>query len=307
MTAVATLTSAGQAASADFLQQRPQFTALKRPFIEIVVPVLNEEKILRQSITRLNTYLQQQLPYKYQITIADNGSSDATQSIARALTQELQTVETVRFNQRGRGRALKFVWQSSTADIVSYIDVGLSTDLGSFLPMIAPLVSGHEVCEALRKEGDGTPILMLTAKDQNRDIVKGLDIGADDYLPKPFSFEVLLARIRALLRRPNDKQDEVLNVGDLQLDPATRTVLRAGKSIKLTNKEYAVLEYLMRNAGKVLSKQNIISHVWDFDADVLPNNVELFIMFIRRKIDKPFDHPLIHTVSGFGYKIEDKA
>lgn len=175
------------------------------------------------------------------------------------------------------------------------------------LDVMMPEMNGHEVCEALRKDGNATPILMLTAKDQNRDIVKGLDIGADDYLPKPFSFEVLLARIRALLRRPNDKQDEVLNVGDLQLDPATRTVLRAGKSIKLTNKEYAVLEYLMRNAGKVLSKQNIISHVWDFDADVLPNNVELFIMFIRRKIDKPFDHPLIHTVSGFGYKIEDKA
>lgn len=175
------------------------------------------------------------------------------------------------------------------------------------LDVMMPEMNGYDVCKTLREKGNSTPILMLTAKNQNRDIVQGLDVGADDYLPKPFSFEVLLARIRALLRRPNDKKDEILKVGDLQLDPATRKVTRAGKDIKLTNKEYAVLEYLMRNAGKVLSKQNIINHVWDFDADVLPNNVELFIMFIRRKVDKPFAKPLIHTISGFGYKIEDKT
>ncbi len=175
------------------------------------------------------------------------------------------------------------------------------------LDVMMPEMNGYDVCKTLREKGNSTPILMLTAKNQNRDIVQGLDVGADDYLPKPFSFEVLLARIRALLRRPNDKKDEILKVGDLQLDPASRKVTRAGKDIKLTNKEYAVLEYLMRNAGKVLSKQNIINHVWDFDADVLPNNVELFIMFIRRKVDKPFAKPLIHTISGFGYKIEDKT
>ena len=148
---------------------------------------------------------------------------------------------------------------------------------------------------------------MLTARDTERDIVEGLDMGADDYLAKPFSFEVLLARLRALLRRPNEKLEEVLRVGDLTLDPSLKKVTRANQEISLTAKEYAVLEYLMRNAGKVLSKEQIISHVWDFDADVLPNNVELFIMFLRRKIDKPFDSKLIHTVPGFGYKLEDKS
>lgn len=175
------------------------------------------------------------------------------------------------------------------------------------LDVMLPEMNGYEVCRALRKDGNQTPILMLTARDAERDIVEGLDMGADDYLAKPFSFEVLLARIRALLRRPNEKLEEVLRVGDLTLDPSLKKVTRAAQEISLTAKEYAVLEYLMRNAGKVLSKEQIISHVWDFDADVLPNNVELFIMFLRRKIDKPFDSKLIHTVPGFGYKLEDKS
>ena len=148
---------------------------------------------------------------------------------------------------------------------------------------------------------------MLTARDAERDIVEGLDTGADDYLAKPFSFDVLLARIRALLRRPNEKLEEIFQVGDLKLDPSSKKVTRASQEISLTAKEYGVLEYLMRNKGKVLSKEQIISHVWDFDADVLPNNVELFIMFLRRKIDKPFKSKLIHTVSGFGYKLEEKS
>jgi len=175
------------------------------------------------------------------------------------------------------------------------------------LDVMLPEMNGYEVCRALRKDGNQTPILMLTARDAERDIVEGLDVGADDYLAKPFSFEVLLARLRALLRRPNEKLEEVLRVGDLTLDPSLKKVTRAAQEISLTAKEYAVLEYLMRNAGKVLSKEQIISHVWDFDADVLPNNVELFIMFLRRKIDKPFGSKLIHTVPGFGYKLEDKS
>ena len=153
------------------------------------------------------------------------------------------------------------------------------------LDVMLPEMNGYEVCRALRKDGNQTPILMLTARDAERDIVEGLDVGADDYLAKPFSFEVLLARLRALLRRPNEKLEEVLRVGDLTLDPSLKKVTRAAQEISLTAKEYGVLEYLMRNVGKVLSKEQIISHVWDFDADVLPNNVELFIMFLRRKID----------------------
>ena len=175
------------------------------------------------------------------------------------------------------------------------------------LDIMLPEMDGYEVCRALRKDGNKTPILMLTARDAERDIVEGLDTGADDYLAKPFSFDVLLARIRALLRRPNEKLEEILQVGDLKLDPSLKKVTRASQEITLTAKEYGVLEYLMRNKGKVLSKEQIISHVWDFDADVLPNNVELFIMFLRRKIDKPFKSKLIHTVSGFGYKLEEKS
>jgi len=174
------------------------------------------------------------------------------------------------------------------------------------LDIMLPGMNGYEVCRSLRNDGNKTPILMLTARDAERDIVEGLDTGADDYLAKPFSFDVLLARIRALLRRPNEKLEEILQVGDLKLDPSSKKVTRASQEINLTAKEYGVLEYLMRNKGKVLSKEQIISHVWDFDADVLPNNVELFIMFLRRKIDKPFESKLIHTVSGFGYKLEEK-
>lgn len=175
------------------------------------------------------------------------------------------------------------------------------------LDIMLPSMNGYEVCQALRQDGKRTPILMLTARDAEHDIVKGLDTGADDYLAKPFSFEVLLARLRAILRRPNEKLGEILRVGDLTLDPSLKKVTRTSQEISLTTKEYGVLEYLMRNTGKVLSKEQIIAHVWDFDADVLPNNVELFIMFLRRKVDKPFGKKLIHTVPGFGYKLEDKA
>lgn len=149
---------------------------------------------------------------------------------------------------------------------------------------------------------------MLTAKDQNKDIVEGLDSGADDYLPKPFSFEVLGARVRALLRRPQDVLDNILTVRDLELDIANHTAKRAGKDIKLSNKEFAILEYLLRNKNQILSKQNIMTHVWDFDADILPNNVEVFINYLRNKIDKPFPgtDPIIQTVRGFGYIVKDE-
>lgn len=173
------------------------------------------------------------------------------------------------------------------------------------LDVMMPGLSGYEVCKKLRTDGKHTPILMLTAKDQNHDIAQGLDNGADDYLAKPFSFDVLLARIRALLRRPHETAAELLQAGDLTLNPANHEVIRSGKAISLTNKEYAILEYLLRNNGRVLSKNNIMTHVWDFDADILPNNVEVFITYLRAKIDKPFKGPdLIQTVRGFGYKIE---
>ena len=171
------------------------------------------------------------------------------------------------------------------------------------LDVMLPSMNGFEVCKKLRAEKNTTPILMLTARGQSQDVVRGLDFGADDYLPKPFNFDVLLAHMRAILRRPSQKLEEVLRVGDLVLNPSSKQVSRAGDEIKLTTKEYAVLEYLMRNEGKVLSKEKIISNVWDFDADVLPNNVELFIMFLRKPIDKPYKQKLIQTIPGFGYKI----
>lgn len=176
------------------------------------------------------------------------------------------------------------------------------------MDVMMPVMDGVEASRTLRESGNHVPILLLTAKSQSRDIVAGLDAGADDYLPKPFSFDVLLARIRALLRRPNELLDSVLSVDDLQLDIAKHTVERAGTSIQLSGKEYAILEYLLRNKGRILSKNNIITHVWDFDSDVLPNSVEVFITYLRNKIDRPFPdaRPLIQTVRGFGYVIKDE-
>jgi two-component system, OmpR family, response regulator len=175
------------------------------------------------------------------------------------------------------------------------------------LDVMLPKMDGFEVCRRLRSASNHTPVLMLTAKDQNKDIVNGLDIGADDYLPKPFSFEVLLARIRALLRRPHENAGLVLQVGDLKLDTVNKQVTREGQTIKLSSKEYALLEYLMRHRDKVLTKNNIISHIWDFESDILPNNLEVFISYLRAKIDKPFKGKnLIQTVHGFGYKIGEE-
>ena len=175
------------------------------------------------------------------------------------------------------------------------------------LDVMLPSLDGFDVCRRLRAESRHTPVIMLTARDREQDIVNGLDSGADDYLPKPFAFEVLLARVRALLRRPSESLSDELVVGDLTIEKKDKKVTRGKKSIKLSVKEYAILEYMARNARKTVSKEQIIGHVWDFDADVLPNTVEVFVTFLRNKIDKPFKKPLIHTVRGFGYVLsEDK-
>ena len=175
------------------------------------------------------------------------------------------------------------------------------------MDVMMPEMSGTEVVEKLRAENNHTPVLLLTAKTQNEDIVKGLDSGADDYLVKPFSFDVLLARIRALLRRPEESLGAELTADSLVLDTAKRTVTRNSKELRLSSKEFAILEYMLRNKGSVISKEKIINHVWDFDADVLPNTVEVFVTYLRSKIDKPFkkSRPLIETVRGFGYIIKD--
>lgn len=174
------------------------------------------------------------------------------------------------------------------------------------LDLLLPGMDGVTVCNTLREKNIHTPILMLTAKGQIQDRVTGLDNGADDYLTKPFSFEELLARIRALSRRPKSALGNVLTVGDLSLDPKTYQVTRDGKLIPLSSKEFSLLEYLMRHSNQVLSKDQIIAHVWDYDADILPNTVEVYIKNLRSKIDAPYSKKSgkrIHTARGFGYKI----
>lgn len=170
--------------------------------------------------------------------------------------------------------------------------------------MIPGKYDGIAIVKALREARIHTPVIFLSALGSVADRTAGLDAGADDYLVKPFALEELLARIRALLRRPTEQHSDVLKVGDLTLDTVTYSVERAGKTIQLTSKEFALLEFLMRNAGRPLNKDVIISHVWDYDADVLPNTVEVYVKYLRNKIDSSFSKPLIHTVRGFGYKIE---
>ncbi|OGM13322.1 DNA-binding response regulator [Candidatus Woesebacteria bacterium RIFCSPHIGHO2_02_FULL_42_20] len=173
------------------------------------------------------------------------------------------------------------------------------------LDLMLPKKVGIDVCKDLRKDGIHTPILILTAKSMTKDKIIGLDSGADDYLTKPFSFSELVARLRALSRRPNKTVNETLKVDDLTLDPRMCRVERGGQEIELTNKEYSLLEYLMRNPVTVLSKDQIINNIWNYDADILPNTVEVYVKILRSKIDKPFPKkdPLINTVRGFGYKI----
>jgi len=173
------------------------------------------------------------------------------------------------------------------------------------LDLMLPEVDGLSICRQLRAQGNHTPILILTAKGQVEDKIVGLDAGADDYLTKPFAFDELLARIRALSRRPHQVTESVLSVDDLTLDPKEYVVKRLGKSITLSSKEFSLLEYLMRHPRRILSKQQIISHVWDYEADVLANTVEVYIRNLRTKIDVPFKKqpPLLYTVRGFGYKI----
>lgn len=172
------------------------------------------------------------------------------------------------------------------------------------LDRLLPEMDGALICRKLRDHGVHTPILILTAKGQISDKVEGLNAGADDYLVKPFAFEELLARIKALSRRPKKSLGAVLKVLDLTLNTLTYEVKRGAKTIALSSREFALLEYLMRHPNQILTKDQIIDHVWDYDADVLPNTVEVYVGYLRNKIDKPFKKlpELIHTARGFGYK-----
>jgi len=170
--------------------------------------------------------------------------------------------------------------------------------------MLPGIEDGLDICKAVRKVGKKIPILMLTAKDKVVDRVHGLNTGADDYLIKPFSFDELLARIKALLRRPKNHLGNVLTVSDLTLDTVKQIVKRNDQLIDLSPTEFSLLEYLMRNPGQIISKDKMIEHVWNFDADILPNTVEVYVGYLRNKIDKPFKgRKLIQTARGFGYRI----
>ncbi|WP_329112093.1 response regulator transcription factor [Streptomyces sp. NBC_01353] len=172
------------------------------------------------------------------------------------------------------------------------------------LDVILPGLNGYRLCGRLREAALWTPVLMLTAKDGEYDEAEGLDTGADDYLTKPFSFVALTARLRALLRRGRPERPAVLQVGDLKIDPATRSCRRGTTPVTLTLREYAVLEYLARRSGETVSKTEVLEHVWDhtFDGDV--NVVEVYVSTLRRKIDAPFQRRTIRTVRGIGYRLE---
>jgi two-component system OmpR family response regulator len=172
------------------------------------------------------------------------------------------------------------------------------------LDSMLPGMSGDAVCAALREAGIWTPILMLTAKTAETDEAQALDAGADDFLSKPFSYVVLLARLRALLRRGGAERPQVLRAGDLSLDPATHRVLRDGTEVALSPRQVALLEYLLRHRGEVLSKSRIMEHVWDYAFEGDPNIVEVYVRQLRLRIDEPFGRRALQTVRGAGYRLD---
>lgn len=198
--------------------------------------------------------------------------------------------------------------QSYAVDVAYDGDDGLAMansgpyDLIILDRMLPGSIDGIGILQTIRKAKNHTPVLILTAKDRILDRAQGLNAGADDYMVKPFAFVELIARVRALLRRPQQTTESALKYGNLKLDPDTLLVERAGKRIDLTSKEFALLEYFMRNPERILTKDMIMQHVWDYDADILPNTIEVYIGYLRNKIDKPYKgSSLINTRRGFGY------
>ena len=171
------------------------------------------------------------------------------------------------------------------------------------LDIMLPGINGFEICARLRQAGNWMPILMLTAKDGDLDEAEALDAGADDYLTKPFSYVVLQARLRALLRRGAKERPPILQAGDLTVDPAAHRCQRAGNEITLTSREFSILEYLMRHLDEVVSKRDVLDHVWDYDFEGDPNIVEVYVRYLRNKIDRPFGRHAIQTVRGAGYRV----
>ena len=183
-------------------------------------------------------------------------------------------------------------------------ELGLSAPYDAIiLDIMLPKKDGLEVCRELRNQRINTPILMLTARDAVEDRVTGLDVGADDYLVKPFALEELRARLRALLRRESSDKSGLLSVADLKVDPATHFVERGGQPIELTAKEYALLEYFVRNPNRLITREMAESHIWSYDSQTTSNVIDVYVRRLRRKIDDPFDFKLIETVRGGGYRL----
>ncbi len=196
----------------------------------------------------------------------------------------------------------------AVADAEAALDQALASPFDAMvLDVMLPDRSGIEIVRELRARGGATPVLMLTARDTQADVVAGLDAGADDYLTKPFAFDVLLARLRALARRAPLQHGGALTFGDLVLDPATHTVRRAGGTIALTPTEFRLLECLLRRAGRVVTRRTLIESLWGFERDVEANTLDAFIRLLRQKIDRPGQPPLINTVRGVGYRLGDEA
>ncbi len=193
------------------------------------------------------------------------------------------------------------------SDGITGLNLALSNRYDAItLDIMLPGINGYKVCHEIRQAGLDTPVLMLTAKNGEYDEADALDIGADDFLSKPFSLVVLVARLRALLRRKGQAKSRVLEVAGIELDSAKRTVKRMGQAIELTPREFSLLEYLMHNQGQVLTKSAIIGHVWDPDFMGDENVIEVYIGYLRKKVDAPFGRKSIKTVRGIGYKIVDE-
>jgi len=207
------------------------------------------------------------------------------QFIQQGLTESGHAVDAARDGQEGLSYAL-----AADYDVI-------------VLDIMLPKMNGLEVLRELRSQRVKTPVLILTARDEVADRVRGLDFGADDYLVKPFAFPELLARVRALLRRPPLQAGTVLSLADLEMDTAIREVRRAGKAIELSRREFSLLELLLRHPNQVLSRTQIVEHVWNFNFYSDTNVVDVYVGYLRRKIDDNFDSPLIHTVRGVGYRL----
>lgn len=196
----------------------------------------------------------------------------------------------------------------SCGDGEEALDYARSTDYDLIiLDIMMPKRDGLSVLRELRRQGKAVPVLLLTAKDAVEDRVAGLDAGADDYLTKPYDFSELMARIRALLRRNSGEKSDCLTAGDLKVCLSSRTVTRGGREISLSAKEFALLESLLRNKGRVLSRAQLENQVWDYDFEGGSNVIDVYIRYLRRKIDDPFEQKLIHTVRGAGYVLKEEA